>query len=156
MMIFKKNSILLLLIIPQVLAGNMLFPLFLRFMIWVLKKLTKVEEFNYILNHQRVTKYKHLLSPKHSTCLGFTVFGFILIQMALFLSLEWNSEALQGLNPFQNVVGALFQPVNSRHAGESIIDLSTFSPAVLVLCVVMMSELSLSLTHARTQTHSHA
>ncbi|XP_073102013.1 cation transporter HKT1;3-like isoform X2 [Elaeis guineensis] len=138
MMIFKKNSILLLLIIPQILAGNTLFPVFLRFMIWVLKKLTKREEFNYMLQHPRATRYKHLLPPKHSGYLAFTVFGFILVQMVLFCSLEWNSEALKGLTSFQKVVGALFQSVNSRHAGESIIDLSTLSHAILVLYVVMM------------------
>ncbi|XP_008781920.2 probable cation transporter HKT6 [Phoenix dactylifera] len=138
MMIFKKNSILLLLIVPQVLAGNTLFPVFLRFMIWVVKKLTKREELNYMIQHPRATRYKHLLPPEHSGYLAFTVLGFILVQMVLFCSLEWNSEALQGLNSFQKLVGALFQSVNSRHAGESIIDLSKLSPAILVLYVVMM------------------
>jgi Trk-type K+ transport system membrane component len=67
-----------------------------------------------------------------------TVFGFILMQFMLFYSMEWGSEAMDGLNSYQKLVGSLFQSVNSRHAGESVVDISTISSAILVLFVVMM------------------
>ncbi|XP_010263269.1 PREDICTED: probable cation transporter HKT6 isoform X2 [Nelumbo nucifera] len=139
MIVFSKNSGLLLLLIPQVLLGNTLYPSCLRFLIWVLGKFTKRQEFNYMLMNTREMKYFHLLPSLHSSLLVVTVFGFIVVQFILFCSLEWNSEGLDGLNPFQKLVASLFQTVNSRHTGESIIDLSILSPAILVLFVLMIA-----------------
>ncbi|XP_010263267.1 PREDICTED: probable cation transporter HKT7 [Nelumbo nucifera] len=138
MIVFSKNSGLLLLLIPQVLLGNTLYPSCLRFLIWVLGWFTKKPEFNYMLTNTREMKYFHLLPSLHSSLLVVTVFGFIVVQFILFCSLEWNSQGLDGMDPFQKLVAALFQTVNSRHTGESVIDLSILSPAILVLFVVMM------------------
>ncbi|EXB59935.1 Sodium transporter HKT1 [Morus notabilis] len=139
MMIFSKNSGLLLILIPQVLLGNTLFPSFLRFSIWVLGKLNvKKEESNYLLMKSWEIKYLHLLPSLHSSLLVPSVFGFILVQFILFGSMEWSSEALSGLNSYQKIIGSLFQCVNTRHTGETIVDLSIISPAILVLFVVMM------------------
>jgi len=52
--------------------------------------------------------------------------------------MEWNSAGLSGLNSYQKTIGVLFQTMNTRYAGESIVDLSTISSAILVLFVVMM------------------
>ncbi|KAF5748655.1 hypothetical protein HS088_TW04G00613 [Tripterygium wilfordii] len=73
-----------------------------------------------------------------STFSNFTAFGFVLVQFVVFCILEWQSESMGGLNGYQKFVAALFQVVNSRHAGESVVDLSSISPAILVLFVVMM------------------
>ncbi|CBI40132.3 unnamed protein product, partial [Vitis vinifera] len=137
MIVFSKNSGLLLIIIPQVLLGNTLFPSCLRFSIWTLGKFKKVES-NYLLTNTREIGFLHLLPSLHSTLLVPTVLGFILIQFTLFCSMEWNSEGLNGLNSYQKIIGALFQSVNSRHTGETIVDISILSPAILVLFVVMM------------------
>ncbi|XP_010263271.1 PREDICTED: sodium transporter HKT1-like [Nelumbo nucifera] len=138
MLIFRKNYGLLLLLIPQALLGNALFPSCLRFLIWVLGRISKRDEFNYMLKNSEEMKYFHLLPSLHARCLVVTVFWFLLLQFVVFSSMEWNSESLDGLNPFQKVVASLFQAVNSRHTGESIVDLSSISPAILVLFVVMM------------------
>ncbi|KAJ6758968.1 POTASSIUM TRANSPORT PROTEIN [Salix koriyanagi] len=108
MVAFKKNSGLLLILIPQILLGN-----------------TEMG-------------YGHLLSFSHSCLLAVTVLGFILVEFIIFCSMEWSSGALDGLNSNQKLIGALFQVVNSRHTGESVVDLSIISPAILVLFVVMM------------------
>ncbi|KAL5699439.1 hypothetical protein ACHQM5_030344 [Ranunculus cassubicifolius] len=138
MIVFKNNPGLLLLLIPQVLLGNTLFPSCLRFSISLLGMITRKEEFKYMLKYTREMQCHYLLPRLHSLLLVFTVLGFILVQFILFCSMEWNSGALDGMTFYQKIVGALFQAVNSRHTGESIVDLSIISPAVLVLFVVMM------------------
>lgn len=138
MMVFKKNSGFLLILIPQILMGNTLYPLFLRFLVWILQNITKRAEFNFMLNNSRVLGYNHLLSGVHSIFLTITVLGFIILQFLLFCILEWESDSTAGLSFFQKLVGSLFQVVNSRHAGESVFDLSLISPAMVVLFVLMM------------------
>ncbi|XVF19058.1 hypothetical protein REPUB_Repub11eG0077700 [Reevesia pubescens] len=138
MIVFKKNSGLLLLLIPQILLGNTLYPACLRVLIWVLYKITKRVEFSYILKNYKEMGYSHLMSSVRCSLLAATVFGFIILQFILFCSMEWNSEAMDGLSSYQKLVGSLFQVVNSRHAGESIVNISTISSAILVLVVVMM------------------
>ncbi|XP_039131964.1 cation transporter HKT8-like isoform X1 [Dioscorea cayenensis subsp. rotundata] len=139
MIVFKKYSGFLLMIITLVLTGNTLFPACLSFLIWILERITRREEFGYILKDKTNGVFAHLFPGLHSVLmLALTVAGFIVIQMILFCCMEWSSEGLEGLNAYQKLVGALFQSVNSRHAGESIVDLSTISPAILVLYLVMM------------------
>jgi Trk-type K+ transport system membrane component len=138
MVIFQKNTILLLLIIPQIVSGNTLFAPFLRFMIWTLKKITRKKEYHFILQHPEAVGYKHLMNGRECVYLMVTVIMFIITQTILFCSLEWNSEALQEMNTYQKIVGALFQSVNARHAGESIVDLSSISSSILVLYTIMM------------------
>jgi Trk-type K+ transport system membrane component len=138
MVVFRQNSGLLLMLIPQVLLGNTLYPACLRFCIWVLGKFYKKKECNYLLKHTQEVGYKHLLKGKHSVFLVATVFGLIVVQVTLFCVMDWNSEGLKGLNNYQKLIGVLFQSVNSRHTGESIVDISILSQAMLVLFVLMM------------------
>ncbi|CAO2037349.1 unnamed protein product [Urochloa humidicola] len=138
MVIFQKNAILLLLIIPPILLGNTLFAPCLRFMMWSLKKITKKKEYGFILQHPEVVGYKHLMNSRECVYLMVTVIAFIITQTILFCSLEWNSEALREMNTYQKIVGALFQSVNARHAGENIVDLSRLSSSILVLYTIMM------------------
>ncbi|PIA43899.1 hypothetical protein AQUCO_01800147v1 [Aquilegia coerulea] len=138
MVVFKNNPGLLLILIPQVLFGNTLYPPCLRFVIWSLGKLTRRDEFQYMLKNTREMEYHHLLPSLQSLLLVCTVVLFILVQFILFCCMEWNSDALDGMSAYQKVVGTLFVTINSRHTGESIVDLSIISPAVLVLFVLMM------------------
>lgn len=138
MIVFKKNSGLLLLILPHLLLGNTLYPSCLRVVINVLKKFTRKEEFSFLLKNFKEMGYDHLMSGLHCWFLMVTVFVFNVIQFVLFCSLEWNSKNLEGLSHYQKIVASLFQVTNARHAGESVFDLSTISSAILVLFVVMM------------------
>nr|XP_011465736.1 PREDICTED: LOW QUALITY PROTEIN: sodium transporter HKT1-like [Fragaria vesca subsp. vesca] len=141
MIVFSKNSGLLLILIPQVLLGNKLYPSCLRYTVWLLGKLFKkqTDSCNYLLKNTKEVGYLHLLPTPHSSLLVVTVFGFILVQLVPFAIMEWSSESLSGLNSFQKIIGSLFQTVNnSRHTGETIVDLSIISPAILVLFIVMM------------------
>jgi len=138
MMVFKKNSGLLLLILPHVLLGNSLYAPCLRLVITFLKSITKKEEFSYLLNNSKEMAYDHLLSTLHCWHLVGTVFGFNLIQYILFSCMEWSSKIMEGLNIYQKLVASLFQVTNVRHAGESVFDPSSISSAILVLFIVMM------------------
>lgn len=138
MKIFKKNSGLLLFLIPQVLLGNTLFAPALRGVIWVLGKTTKRVEYGYMLNNSRDLGYSYLLPSLHSFIMAFVVLALIVFQFCFFCSMEWNSEALYGLDGNEKFVASVFQVVNLRHTGESVFDLSIVTPAVLVVFIVMM------------------
>ncbi|ESQ38531.1 hypothetical protein EUTSA_v10028767mg [Eutrema salsugineum] len=138
MIIFRKNSGLLWLLIPQVFMGDTLFPCFLVLAIWGLHKITNREELGYILKNHKKMGYSHLLSVRLCVLLALTVLGLVMIQFLLFCTFEWNSESLEGMNSYEKLVGSLFQVVNSRHTGETVVDLSTLSPAILVLFILMM------------------
>ncbi|QHO42807.1 hypothetical protein HN51_008487 [Arachis hypogaea] len=138
MIVFKKNSGLLIIILPYILLGNTLYAPCLRFVIWVLEKITKREEFSYLLKNSKEIGYGHLLPALHSWLLVATVLGFNIIQFVIFCSMEWGTQITDGLNPYQKFVASLFQITNARHSGESVFDLSTISSAILVLFVVMM------------------
>lgn len=139
MMVFSKNTGLLLILIPQVLMGNTLFPSCLRFFIWVMGKFgIKKEESKFLLKNSVGIGYLHLLPSLHSSLLVGTVIGFILLQFIVFCSMEWTSGALSGLSRYEKLIGALFQTVNTRHTGETIVDLSIISPAILVMFIVFM------------------
>ncbi|KAK9048723.1 hypothetical protein SSX86_032310 [Deinandra increscens subsp. villosa] len=138
MVVFSKNSGLLLLLIPQVLLGNNLYPSVLRFCVWSIGKFRKKEETSYLLNNAHEIKFHHFLSHIHSSFLVGTVFVFLSVQFVLFCSVEWSSDSLAGMNNYQKFIGALFQTINTRHTGETIVDLSTIAAASLVLIVVMM------------------
>ncbi|MFS7944599.1 putative cation transporter [Helianthus anomalus] len=138
MMVFNKNSGLLLLLIPQVLLGNNLYPSVLRFSIWSIGKFKKKDETSYLLNNTQEIGFHHFLSHLHSSFIVVTALVFILVQFILFASMEWSADALTGMNNYQKFIGVLFQTINTRHTGETIVDLSTIAAASLVLIVVMM------------------
>ncbi|XP_023737079.1 sodium transporter HKT1 [Lactuca sativa] len=138
MMIFRKNTGLLLILIPQVLLGNNLFPSALRFSVWAIGKFKKKAETSYLLNNTREIRFHHFLSHVHSSFLVGTALVFIFVQYILFSSLEWNADPMSGLNHYEKFIGVLFQTINTRHTGETIVDLSTIAAASLVLIVVMM------------------
>ncbi|KAL3745842.1 hypothetical protein ACJRO7_014876 [Eucalyptus globulus] len=138
MIVFSKNSGLLLILIPQVLLGNTLFPSTLRFTLWLIERSSKKAEIKYLLSRTGEVGYKHLLPSLHSSLLVVTVLGFIGVQFIMFCSMQWDSELLNGLSSYEKIVGVLFQCVNTRHTGETIVDLSKVAPAILVVFVVLM------------------
>uniref|UniRef100_A0A0E0KUX9 Uncharacterized protein n=1 Tax=Oryza punctata TaxID=4537 RepID=A0A0E0KUX9_ORYPU len=109
MAIFRKNSSLLLPVTPQVLAGNTMLSPLLSLSIWILSKVSRREEYVYILQHPEDTGYRYLQSQKNSVNMVLTVGGLVLLQS-----------------------------VNTRHAGEAVIDISTLSSPILVLFALVM------------------
>ncbi|KAG2574551.1 hypothetical protein PVAP13_7KG416200 [Panicum virgatum] len=138
MAIFRKNPGFLLLVIPQILAGNTLFTPLLRLSIWALGRVSRREEYTYILQYPVETGYTFMQQQKNAINLVLTAVGITLLQMMLLCYFGWDSKPLEGLNWFQKLVCMLFQSVNTRHAGEAVIDISNLSPAILVLFALFM------------------
>ncbi|CAN6236183.1 unnamed protein product [Urochloa humidicola] len=138
MQAFTKNPVLLLLVIPQILAGNTLFSPLLRLSVWVLGKVSGKQEYAHILEHPEETGYKHLPTQRNSVYIFLTVTGLILLQVICICSFEWDSKAFERMNWFKKLVGSLFQSVNTRQAGEAVVDISTFSSPTLLLFAIVM------------------
>ena len=138
MMVFKKDLGLLMILIPLVLLGNTMYPVFLRIVLLILRKVSNTEELEYILGNHSDLGYEHLLSGVRCLFLGLTSVGFVGVQFVLLVFMEWKSEIMEGLNPLEKVIGSLFQVVNTRHTGASVFDLSLVSPAIIVLFATLM------------------
>ncbi|KAJ4816102.1 High-affinity potassium transporter [Rhynchospora pubera] len=138
MAIFVKNSGLLLFQIVLVLAGNTLFPVFLRGTIWVIKCFTKNEELDCMIKSPKDIKFDHLLTNLGTFFRSITVLGMIAFVTTLFCAMDWRHPVFSGLNSYQKIVAALFMGVNARHAGENSVDPSLISPAVLLFIIFMM------------------
>ncbi|CAM8931356.1 unnamed protein product [Rhodiola kirilowii] len=138
MAIFKTNSFLLLLVIPQVLMGNTFYPICIRILIRVMELITKNSLYTYILTTNSAG-YNHLLSSAATWWLGWTGLGLLVSQVVMLVAMDWGgSEAFAGMSWLERLVACLFQSVSSRHSGESVFDLSTLSTAVVVLFILMM------------------
>nr|AKF12289.1 HKT type-II transporter protein [Aeluropus lagopoides] len=138
MAIFSKNTGLLLLLTGQALAGNTLFPFFLRLLIWFLGRVTKLRGMELMIRNPGELRFSHLLPWLPTAFLSSTVAGLAATAVVLFCAGDWSSLVLDGLSSSQKIVNALFMAVNARHAGENSIDCSLISPAVLGLFIVMM------------------
>ncbi|XP_040379495.1 probable cation transporter HKT7 [Oryza brachyantha] len=139
MAVFKRDAPLQLLLVPQALVGNTLFPPLLAACVRAAAAATRREELLELIRKGSVVVagYYHLLPARRCWMLAATVTAFLAAQVALVCGMEWGGT-LQGMSPWEKVVNALFLAVNSRHTGESTVDLSTLAPAILVLFVLMM------------------
>lgn len=137
MAIFNRNPTVLLLMIAQVLAGNTLLPLFLRWTVSALRRLTKKQDLDRMLKADAVV-VEPLLPAAETRRVSLTVVGLLTALLGLFLAMDWNGAVFAGQTPFEKFSSAFFIAANSRHAGENSIDPSLISPAVLVFIIVMM------------------
>ncbi|KAM3369731.1 hypothetical protein ACQJBY_017547 [Aegilops geniculata] len=138
MIVFKQDTGLQLLLVPQALVGNTLSPPLLAACVRTAAAATRrVELRETVKQSGELTGYYHLLPARRCAMLAATVVGFLAVQVAMLCGMEWGS-ALRGMSPWEKVSNAVFLAVNSRHTGESTLDLSTLAPAILVLFVLMM------------------
>ncbi|XP_049931300.1 sodium transporter HKT1-like [Nymphaea colorata] len=136
MVIFREDSGLLWMVIGQILVGNTFYPVCLTLIIWVLMKWFPRKEHEYLWKKGHELGYSHLFPWRSTVYLTVSAVGFTVVQLIMFGFLEWGS--VSGLSFYRKFVAGLFQSVNARHAGEMAFDLSVFSPALLVVYIVMM------------------
>ncbi|XP_071726927.1 cation transporter HKT1;3-like [Rutidosis leptorrhynchoides] len=119
--------------------SNTLYPPCLRFSVWFAGKFIKKAEAKYLLESpSHEICYFHWLSARHSTLLMFSAFGFLFVQFVMFCCMEWNARGLSELNDYERFIGVLFEIVNTRYSGETILDLWSLAPAIWVLFIFMM------------------
>ncbi|KHN97531.1 Potassium transport protein, high-affinity [Metarhizium album ARSEF 1941] len=124
------------------LAGNTLYPVFLRLILWIMSKVVArtsatQESLQFLLDHPR--RCYMLLFPRGTT---WALFGIILVlnfmDSFFILILDLNNPQVTSLPPGPRVMAAIFQAGSSRHTGASVFNLATVSPAVQFSLLVMM------------------
>lgn len=159
MLSFNKAVYPLVVMMWFIIVGNTGFPVLLRFIIWVLFKLSPElsqfkENLGFLLDHPR--RCFTLLFPSAATWwLLATLVALNGIDLVLFIILDFGSAVLRPLARGFRVLDGLFQAVSTRTAGFTVVDLSKLHPAIQVSYMLMMyvSVLPLAISIRRTNVY---
>ncbi|KKK24804.1 hypothetical protein AOCH_005048 [Aspergillus ochraceoroseus] len=139
---FRSAPFPLLLMTFLIIIGNTGFPCMLRFIIWLLSKVTSCgsaldEELQYLLDRPR--RCFTLLFPSAETWrLGAVLLLLSVIDLAIFWALETTPYREEQISFGMEIVNGLFQIASTRTAGFSAMPLSQLYPGVQVSFIVMM------------------
>ncbi|RLV95413.1 Low-affinity potassium transport protein [Spathaspora sp. JA1] len=159
MISFNESAIVLIVCSFFIVIGNTGFPVFLRFIIWLLFKTAKPmslykESLGFLLDHPR--RCFTLLFPSGPTWWLFAILvilnGFDLI---IFCIVDLKDSSLASVPVGYRVLGGLFQAFCTRTVGFTVMDLSQLHAAVQVSYMVMMyiSVLPLAISIRRTNVY---
>ncbi|AET39977.1 Trk1p Ecym_5208 [Eremothecium cymbalariae DBVPG len=156
---FNAAAYPLIVMIWFIIIGNTGFPILLRFIIWIMFKLTPdlslmKENLGFLLDHPR--RCFTLLFPSAATWWLFLILILMNgLDLILFVIHDLNSTVLNGLHPGYKVLDGLFQAVCTRTAGFSVADLGKLHPSVQVSYMLMMyvSVMPLAISIRRTNVY---
>ncbi|CDO94765.1 unnamed protein product [Kluyveromyces dobzhanskii CBS 2104] len=159
MMSFDKSVYVLTWMMWFIIVGNTGFPILLRFIIWVLFKISpdlslRKDSLGFLLDHPR--RCFTMLFPKAATWWLFLILiGLNVIDLILFIVLDLNAEVVKDLSAGYKVLDGLFQAVSTRTAGFTVLDLSQLHPSVQVSYMLMMyvSVMPLAISIRRTNVY---
>lgn len=123
-------------------AGNTLYPVFLRLIIWTMSKVCPrnasiQQPLAFLLDHPR--RCYTLLFPRGAT---WALFGIIFVlnfvDTLLIIVLDLNNSAVSELPVGPRILAAIFQAASSRHTGTATFNLAEVNPAVQFSLLVMM------------------
>lgn len=142
-----------------IIIGNTGFPVLLRFIIWIIFKLSpklsaRRECSGFLLDHPR--RCFTLLFPSAATWwLFITLLVLNLVDWFLFLILDFNSPPVDHLPKGIRTLAGLFQSVSTRTAGFNIVNLGELHPSIQVSYMLMMyvSVLPLAISVRRTNVY---
>lgn len=142
-----------------IVIGNTGFPVLLRFIIWILFKVSKPlsllkESLGFLLDHPR--RCFTLLFPSVPTWWLFSILVVLnAVDLILFIILDLHSTYLSHIKVGYRVMDGLFQAFSTRTAGFAVIDLSQLHPAIQVSYMLMMyiSVLPLAISIRRTNVY---
>ncbi|KAL2002773.1 hypothetical protein VTN02DRAFT_5991 [Thermoascus thermophilus] len=128
-----------------ILAGNTLYPCFLRFIIWTIRRLLPDKPsyhewkvvLDFILDHPRRV-YTNLFPARHTWYLLATVIILNGIDWAGFELLSMGNKEVESLPAGYRVLDGLFQAVAVRSGGFYVVTISDLRQGLLVLYVLMM------------------
>ncbi|KAJ5712034.1 hypothetical protein N7488_006190 [Penicillium malachiteum] len=128
-----------------ILAGNTLYPCFLRFIIWVMRIMLPDRPewsswrvtLDFILDHPRRV-YTNLFPARHTWYLLGTIVVLNAIDWAGFEILSIGNQELEDLPDKYRVLDGLFQAVAVRSGGFYVVTISDLRQGLLVLYVLMM------------------
>jgi Trk-type K+ transport system membrane component len=124
---YQGDFFLLFILGVQVLFGNTMFPVALRWIVKGLGKFAKTEEareeWTFLLTNSRQC-YTHLFPDRNTTILALSILGMTSVQWIFFIVMDWNSGMFGSLNAFHKINSALFQSISTRLAGFNVFDLS--------------------------------
>eukprot|EP01132_Coremiostelium_polycephalum_P004098 gene4098-5127_t len=135
---FNHTPYYLLMVSLLVALGNTLFPVFLRLIITIGKRVSKDKEPYINLLENPRSCYTHLFQAKQTMVLLIVWFIFNVSQIGLMAILETNDKAFEGMKPSVTFLNYLFQSVVTRTGGFNSIDVSLLSDSVLLLFVGLM------------------
>jgi len=142
MTLFRTAYPMIIVLVLCVLAGNSLYPVFLRFMIWVLTKITPQqsrvnETLHFLLDHPR--RCFIYLFPSSQTWLLFSIQMTInLVAFTFDLVLNLGNPATDSIPVGVRVINAVLAAAAVRSSGFQSISVSSLVPAVQVLDVILM------------------
>lgn len=156
---FNKSIFVLLWMSWFIVVGNTGFPILLRFIIWILFKISpdlslRRDSLGFLLDHPR--RCFTMLFPKAATWwLLLILVGLNAIDLILFIVLDLDTSVVKSLSAGFKVLNGLFQAVNTRTAGFSVLDLSQLHPSVQVSYMLMMyiSVLPIAISIRRTNVY---
>ncbi|KAG8409920.1 hypothetical protein J3458_018995 [Metarhizium acridum] len=123
-------------------AGNTLYPVFLRFILWTMSKVTPrgssiQEPLQFLLTHPR--RCYALLFPGGTTWALFgIIIGLNFLGTLILLVLDLHNPEFTHLTLAQRVAAAFFQSAAARHTGAASFTLSNLSPGAQFTLLVMM------------------
>ncbi|KAJ5259256.1 hypothetical protein N7478_012237 [Penicillium angulare] len=141
----QLNAYPLLTMVLLILAGNTLYPCFLRFIIWSLKIIVPDRPewaswritLDFILDHPRRV-YTNLFPARHTWYLLGTIIVLNAIDWAGFEILSIGNKEIESLPSEYRVLDGLFQAAAVRSGGFYVVTISDLRQGLLVLYVLMM------------------
>ncbi|WZH45682.1 cation transport protein-domain-containing protein [Fusarium acuminatum] len=123
-------------------AGNTLYPVFLRLVIWTMSKLLPKhsptqEPLAFLLTYPR--RCYTLLFPSKPTWILFAIiFALNFIDALLIIILDLNNPEVASLPLDSRIPAAIFQAASARHTGTATFNLANVNPAVQLSLLIMM------------------
>jgi Trk-type K+ transport system membrane component len=122
-------------------AGNTLYPVLLRCILWIMSKASRRpssrESLRFLLNHPR--RCCTLLFPSGTTwALCGIIVSLNLVGTLILLVLDRDNPEMTHLQPAKRIAAAIFQSTSARHTGAEAFNLANLSPGSQFTLLVMM------------------